>query len=161
MKTAEKIVGIDRAVALADEARKAGQRIVTTNGVFDLFSLPHLILLEAAKARGDLLFVGINSDASVHALKGPNRPIVPEGERARIVAGLACVDTVFLFDDADPRPWLQKIRPHVHVNSAEYGKTCVEAAVLKEIGAELVLLPRSTSFRSTSDIIDLIRHQSS
>ncbi len=157
MSTERKIAGFSLAIRRAGEARKAGKRVVTTNGVFDLFSVPHLLLLEFAKAQGDLLFVGVNSDASVRALKGEGRPVVPQEERARIVAGLACVDCVFLFDDPDPRPWLPLIRPDAHVNSAEYTEECVEAGVLREIGAALVLHPRDTAHRSTSDVIALIR----
>lgn len=157
MNTSSKIVSLLEASKRAAAARAAGKRVITINGVFDLFSVPHLLFLEFAKAQGDVLFVGVNSDASVRALKGDDRPIVPEGERARIVAGLACTDIVFLFDDLDPRPWLPAIRPHAHVNSAEYTDQCVEAEVLREIGASLVLHPRDTVHRSTSDVIALIR----
>ncbi len=157
MTTADRIIDVPRAVQLAADAVRDGKRVVTANGVFDLFSVPHLLLLEHARAQGDLLMVGVNSDASVRALKGERRPIVPEAERARIVAGLRCVEYVFVFDDADPRAWLRQIRPAVHVNSAEYGEECVEAKTLREIGAALVLKPRDTAARSTSDIIELIR----
>ena len=161
MTTSSKIVSIAEASKRAEAARKAGKTVVTTNGVFDLFSMPHLQILEFAKTQGDLLFVGVNSDASVRALKGEGRPVVPEEERARIVAGLACTDCVFLFDDADPRPWLPTIRPSIHVNSAEYTEQCVEDSVLKEIGATLVLHPRDTAHRSTSDLIASIRSRPS
>ncbi len=145
------------AAAYAAAAAQDGKKVVTVNGVFDLFSVAHLLLLEAARVQGDVLIVGVNSDRSVRALKGESRPIVPGEERARVVAGLRCVDAVFLFDDLDPRPWLRRIRPQVHVNSSEYGEECIEAQTLREIGASLVLCPRHTEYRSTSDVIELIR----
>ncbi|MEK7218197.1 MAG: adenylyltransferase/cytidyltransferase family protein [Patescibacteria group bacterium] len=153
MTTEHKITGLSVAINRAAEARNAGKRVVTTNGAFDLFSVPHLLLLEFARSQGDCLCVGVNSDASVRAIKGKGRPIVPQEERARIVAGLACTDCVFLFDGPDPRSWLPLIRPDVHVNSAEYTEQCVEAEMLREIGATLVLHPRDTAHRSTSDVL--------
>lgn len=156
MNTATKIMSLEQAAKHAEAVRKAGKKVVTMNGVFDLLSSNHIAHLEAAKAQGDLLFVAINSDASVRELKGDKRPIVPETERARMVAALACSDVVFLFPDLDPRPWLPVIRPDVHVNSAEYGKECIEAETVKEIGAELVLLPRAKETVSTTELIDLI-----
>lgn len=153
------ILTLPEAVDLAARFRQEGKSIVTTNGVFDMLAVPHLRLLEAARREGDVLFVGINSDISVRALKGDRRPIVPEGERAELVRGLRCVDAVFLFNESDPRAWLRKIRPHVHVNSAEYTEACIEAPLLKEIGARLVLTPRDTEHLSTSDVIKTIQHR--
>lgn len=151
------ILTLPEAIDLAGKFRHEGKRIVTTNGAFDLLSVPHLCLLEAARREGDVLLVGVNSDMSVRALKGEKRPIVPERERAALVAGLRCVDAVFLFDEPDPCAWLPKIRPHVHVNSAEYTEECVEASLLREIGARLVLIPRDAKHLSTSDIITVIQ----
>ncbi len=145
------------AIRTASDVRQAGRVVVTTNGAFDLLSVPHIRLLEAAKKEGDFLLVGINSDVSVKKLKGEKRPIIPEAERAELVAALRCVDGVFLFDDLDPREWLTQVRPNVHVNSAEYSEECIEAPVLKEIGAKLVLVPRHEDLLSTSGVIDVIR----
>jgi rfaE bifunctional protein nucleotidyltransferase chain/domain len=148
---------LDGAVEFATTARKKGKTVVTTNGVFDLLSLPHVRLLEHARAQGDVLIVGVNSDSSVRTLKGEGRPIIPAAERATIVASLRCVDTVFVFDDLDPRSWLPLIRPNVHVNSSEYGDSCVESDILREIGARLELVPRMTGATSTSDAIAKIK----
>ena len=158
----EKVITIDELTKRLDSERQSGKKIVTTNGVFDLLSAPHVFFLEEAKKQGDILVVGINSDESVQRCKDPKRPIVPEDQRALLVASLACVDHVFLFEDDDPRAWLPVIRPDAHVNSEEYTEKCIEADVVKEIGAELVLLPRRLhpdhdDFLSTSDIIDTIR----
>lgn len=156
MNTDAKILDLEAAAQRAAEARAAGKRVVTVNGVFDLLSVNHLLYLHAAKEQGDVLLVGVNSDASVRELKGDKRPIVPEQERARIVAALACTDVVFLFSDTDPRPWLTRIKPDVHVNSTEYGKECIEADTVKEIGAELVLLPHGDVSPSTTALIERI-----
>ncbi len=137
--------------ALSEKAREEGKTIVTTNGTFDLLHPGHLYLLTQARLRGDLLIVGVNSDASVKRYKGPDRPVEPQDVRALKVARHS--DAVFIFDDDDPRPWLSKIRPHVHVNAETYGKDCVEAPVLREIGAELVLVPVQPEFGSTSAIL--------
>ncbi len=148
------VLTLDQAVNVALEARKAGKTVVTTNGAFDLLSVAHVRIIEEAKKHGDVLIVGVNSDASVRSLKGEKRPVVAEQERASLVASLASVDHVFLFDEQDPRAWLAKIKPNAHVNSAEYGEECIEASVLKEIGAELILVPRATDILSTTERID-------
>jgi glycerol-3-phosphate cytidylyltransferase len=149
-----RILTIDQAAVMSTDAQKSGKKVVTTNGTFDLLSVAHVRLLEAAKKEGDILIVGVNSDASVKALKGNDRPVVSEEERATLVASLRAVDAVFLFDDADPRVWLSVIKPDVHVNSEEYGKECVEAETVREIGAKLVLAPRATDIKSTSKRIE-------
>ncbi len=149
-----RILTIDQAAVMSTDAQKSGKKVVTTNGTFDLLSVAHVRLLEAAKKEGDILIVGVNSDASVKALKGNDRPVVSEEERATLVASLRAVDAVFLFDDADPRVWLSVIKPDVHVNSEEYGKECVEAETVREIGAKLVLAPRATEIKSTSKRIE-------
>ncbi len=140
-------------LAFRERARADGRTVVTTNGAFDLLSAAHVRLLRRAKDEGDVLIVGVNSDLSVRTLKGDRRPIVPGAQRAEIIAALSCVDAVFLFNDLDPRRWLLLLQPDVHVNSAEYGENCVESPVLREIGARLVLVPRSTDVLSTSDYV--------
>jgi D-beta-D-heptose 7-phosphate kinase/D-beta-D-heptose 1-phosphate adenosyltransferase len=118
MSTASKIRGPD------DAARwRAAQpgRIAFTNGVFDLLHVGHVSLLEAARAAADALVVGVNSDASARRLgKGPDRPLVPAAERARLIAALACVDCVVLFDEDTPRELIRRLRPDVLVKGADY-----------------------------------------
>ncbi len=145
------VMGIAAAAMFAAEARKSGKRIVTTNGAFDLLHPGHRFLLEEAKAQGDVLIVGVNSDASVRGSKGPGRPVELQDIRARKVAAYA--DAVFVFDDPDPRPWLPSIRPDMHVNAETYGRDCIEAPVLREIGATLVLVPVRKELGSTSEIL--------
>ncbi|PIR53283.1 D-glycero-beta-D-manno-heptose 1-phosphate adenylyltransferase [Candidatus Peregrinibacteria bacterium CG10_big_fil_rev_8_21_14_0_10_49_10] len=156
MESSQKICSLEDAAAHAARLRAEGKKVVTTNGVFDLLCVPHLLLLEKAASLGGILFVGVNSDQSVRALKGDKRPILPCVERQMLVAGIGCTGYVFSFDETDPRSWLQQIRPHVHVNSSEYTENCIEASTVYEIGAELVLYPRAEGFLSTSDVVERI-----
>lgn len=123
MDSASKIVSAEEAGARARALRAAGKRLITANGAFDLFHGGHLTILEEAKAQGDVLFVGLNSDASVRANKGPHRPIVPQAWRARTVAALRCVDYVLIVDAPEAGgAIIDCVRPHVHVNGFEYGE---------------------------------------
>jgi rfaE bifunctional protein nucleotidyltransferase chain/domain len=119
--------------------------VVWTNGCFDLFHLGHLHSLRSARALGDVLVVGVNSDASVRRLKGPGRPIVPAAERAEIVAALACVDRVIVFDDLTPEAILAQLKPDIHCKGGDYappgGKPIPEAALIHSYGGRIEFLP--------------------
>lgn len=104
----------------AAQARRAGQTVVLANGVFDLFHVGHLRYLQAAANEGDLLVVAVNSDASTRAYKGPERPVIPQGERVEIIAGLGCVDGVVLFEELDVRRVIAALRPQVHAKGTDY-----------------------------------------
>ena len=133
-----------------------GKRVVTINGSFDLFHAGHLYILQQAKEQGDVLIVGLNSDASVKRYKGPDRPLVPETERADLLLGLRCVDYVHIFDESDPIAFLDAVRPDVHVNGAEYGEDCIEAPTVKGHGGRIHLVGRIGGL-STSGLLDKIR----
>lgn len=108
---------------LADIAlreREAGKIVVTTNGVFDILHVGHVRYLERARALGDLLIVGVNSDDSVRRLKGPLRPILPDAERAELLAALTCVDYVTIFEEDTPIALLECLRPSIHVKGGDY-----------------------------------------
>lgn len=131
----------DELARLVAEARAAGRRIVLTNGAFDLLHVGHLRALEGAKALGDLLVVAVNDDASVARLKGPGRPVVPAAERAELLAGLACVDYVILFGEADVRPLLRLLRPEVHAKGRDYREETVpERDTALEVGARIAIV---------------------
>jgi rfaE bifunctional protein nucleotidyltransferase chain/domain len=119
--------------ARLDLWRAGGEQVVFTNGVYDLLHRGHVEYLEEARALGDRLVVGVNSDASVHRLKGPERPIVPQRDRAALVAALACVDLVVVFDDDTPLRLIEAVQPDVLVKGADWaadqivGREVVEA----------------------------------
>lgn len=148
---ATRVMPLADAAAMAAKARAKGKTVVTTNGSFDLLHAGHEFLLREARRHGDVLIVGVNSDASVRGYKGPGRPVQPERFRAAQAARHA--DAVFVFSDPDPRPWLPAIRPDVHVNSAQYGKECVEAPTLRELGARLELVPVDPALGSTTALL--------
>jgi len=139
--------------SLAARLRTLGKRIVTVNGTFDVLHAGHLHILKEAKAQGDVLVVGLNSDASVRANKGPKRPVVPQALRADMLLALRYVDHVHIFDEPVPMAFIAAVRPDVHVNGAEYGEDCVEAGVVREVGARLHLVPRIEGL-STSGLIE-------
>ncbi len=105
---------------LADEAKVAGRHVVFANGCFDVLHGGHISYLEGARAAGDLLIVGLNSDASVRGLKGEGRPIIPETERAEVLAAMEAVDAVIIFDEPTVTPLLETLRPHVHSKGTDY-----------------------------------------
>ena len=134
-----------------------GSRIVFTNGCFDLLHIGHVSLLSFARSLGDALVVGINSDGSVRALKGPERPVVPQGERARLLAALPSVDFVLIFDELNPIETIKAVRPHIHVKGGDYAKDdMAETAIVEALGGEVVIGPYVTG-SSTSQLIDVVR----
>jgi D-beta-D-heptose 7-phosphate kinase/D-beta-D-heptose 1-phosphate adenosyltransferase len=145
------------AVALAESARRAGRRVVFTNGVFDILHPGHIRYLQQARALGDLLIVGLNSDASVRRNKGPERPINPEAERAEILEALACVDAVVVFDEDTPERIIQTVRPDVLVKGADWAENAIVGRdTVESHGGSVVRVPVEQGF-STSEIIRRIR----
>lgn len=133
--------------------------IVTTNGCFDILHVGHLRYLQGCKGMGDKLVVMVNSDASVRRLKGPQRPIVPEADRAELLAGLGCVDYVVLFDEDTPEPLMETIRPDFHAKGAQYNEDNLpEMATLRKIGAQVKFVPMVEN-RSTTSVIDSIKQR--
>lgn len=121
-------------------ARRGETEVVMANGVFDLFHVGHLRYLEAAAEVGDVLVVAVNSDASTRAYKGPDRPVIPEAERAEIVAGLACVDHVIVFDDPNVERLLETLKPDVHAKGTDYTEDTVpERAVVQGYGGRVAI----------------------
>ena len=141
---------------LAAALRAQAKRIVTINGSFDLLHSGHLYILNEARRQGDVLVVGLNSDASVRGYKGPNRPVVPEQHRAEMLLALRMVDYVHIFDEADPRAFLQQIRPDVHVNGMEYGEDCIERLTVTDAGGVLHVVPRLPGL-STSGLLSALQ----
>jgi D-beta-D-heptose 7-phosphate kinase/D-beta-D-heptose 1-phosphate adenosyltransferase len=141
---------------IVEDLKKKGKRIVFTNGCFDLLHLGHIRYLEKAKSLGDILVVGVNSDRSVQSLKGPERPILPEGERAEILSGLECVDYITLFDELTPLELISSLQPHILVKGGNWAKeTTVGREVVERSGGEVVILP-FVEGSSTSNLIETI-----
>jgi D-beta-D-heptose 7-phosphate kinase/D-beta-D-heptose 1-phosphate adenosyltransferase len=152
-----KLLGRGMLASRADLWRKAGKRIVFANGCFDILHAGHLSLLQQAAELGDVLIVAINSDESVRRLKGPERPVVAEQDRARLVAALECVDAVTLFDEDTPLAALEAVRPDVLVKGQDYvGREVVGRELVEAGGGQVVLLPILAG-RSSTSVVDKIR----
>ena len=142
--------------AVIEAWRAAGERIVFTNGVFDLLHRGHAEYLEEAASLGDRLVVGVNSDASVRRLKGPARPIVPEDERAELVGALACVDAVVRFDDDTPERLIREVRPDVLAKGGDWKlEEIVGRELVESLGGQVVRVRLREGF-STSALIERI-----
>lgn len=140
------------------EWRAAGRRVVFTNGCFDLLHAGHVRLLEAARAQGDLLVVGLNSDASVRRLKGPARPVLPEAERAEALRALEAVDRVVVYGEDTPLETIRALVPDVLVKGADWAPgTIVGADVVEAAGGRVVRVELLTG-RSTTGLIERTRH---
>jgi rfaE bifunctional protein nucleotidyltransferase chain/domain len=136
-----------------EEWRRAGEQIVLANGNFDLLHVGHVRYLHGAKALGGKLIVAINSDDSIRALKGEGRPIIPEGERAEIVAALAAVDAVVIFPELDVRPIIREIRPDIHAKGTDYTAESVpERDTVAECGGRVKIVGDPKE-HSTTEII--------
>jgi rfaE bifunctional protein nucleotidyltransferase chain/domain len=145
------------AAAFAAAQRAAGRTVVFTNGVFDLLHPGHIRYLSAARALGDLLLVGVNSDRSVQANKGPDRPITPAAERAEILAALACVDGVVVFDEDTPHEIIAAIQPDVLVKGADWAADAIVGRdVVEARGGKVVRVPVESGY-STTAIVARIR----
>jgi rfaE bifunctional protein nucleotidyltransferase chain/domain len=130
--------------------------MVTVNGSFDILHNGHLHILNEARRRGDVLIVGLNSDASVRSYKAAGRPIVPERRRAEMLLALRIVDYVHVFDEPDPIAFLKEVRPDVHVNGSEYGENCIESETVRRGGGQLYIVSRIPGL-STSGLVDALQ----
>jgi len=140
---------------LRREWRETSLRLVLTNGTFDLLHIGHLRYLEVARAKGDLLVVGINSDTSVRGYKGPGRPVVPQEERAEMVAALRCVDYTTIFDEPTAAALVDALKPEVYVKGGDYAagsKPLPEAEAVEAYGGEVCIVS-FVEGHSASDII--------
>jgi len=150
-----RIVDRDELRTLAARLAAQGKRIVTVNGSFDLLHAGHVHFLREASQQGDVLIVGLNSDASVRGYKGPSRPVIPERQRAELLLAVRYVDYVHLFDETEPMRFIEDARPAVHVNGAEYGTDCIEAETVRRVGARLHLIERVPGL-STTELLQRI-----
>jgi D-glycero-beta-D-manno-heptose 1-phosphate adenylyltransferase len=156
-----RVLSLPELVALRRSWRDAGLRMVLTNGTFDLLHIGHVRYLEAARELGDILVVGVNSDASVRGYKEPGRPVVPQDERAELVAALRCVDYAVIFDDPTATPLVEALRPEVYAKGGDYApgaKPLPEAQAVQAYGGEVRIIPLVEG-HSASDLIDRVKRK--
>jgi rfaE bifunctional protein nucleotidyltransferase chain/domain len=149
----QKIKTLAEIIRLRPRLRELGLKLVFTNGCFDILHVGHIRYLNAARDLGDALVVGINSDRSVREIKGESRPIVPEFERAEVLAALACVDFVCIFDDPTPKQVIDAIIPDVLVKGADWGISEIVGRDTVEKAGGIVLTVPLVEGSSTTDII--------
>jgi rfaE bifunctional protein nucleotidyltransferase chain/domain len=151
------ILSLEQAIVRFGRDKRNGRRVVFTNGCFDLLHPGHIRLLEQARALGDLLIVGLNSDASVRQLKGTGRPVLPERERAEILAALEAVDGVVIFDQLTPREVIAGLLPDVLVKGGDWpGDQIVGRAEVEAAGGHVVSIPVVQGY-STTEVLRKIR----
>lgn len=151
-----KVVTLDEMCRLSEEYKTLGQTVVFTNGCFDILHAGHVAYLEKAKSLGDVLVLGLNSDLSVRQIKGDLRPVIGQGQRARVVAALGCVDHVVLFDAPDPGELIRGIAPQVLVKGADWPEDkIIGAQFVKEGGGRVARVAFEEDI-STSKIIERI-----
>ena len=150
-----KILSASGLAARREELAESGRQLVFTNGCFDLLHVGHVRYLQAARALGDALAIGVNADQSVRALKGPGRPLNSADDRAEVLAALACVDYVTIFDEPRATHLLAAVRPHVYVKGGDYRFETLDAeerTVLQTVNARIEFVPMIPG-RSTTGII--------
>jgi rfaE bifunctional protein nucleotidyltransferase chain/domain len=154
---AEKVLDRNSLKEKVDTLRKEGKVVVFTNGCFDLIHIGYIRLLQKAREQGDCLVVAVNSDSSVRQIKGPDRPKVPEKERAEVVGALGCVDWVTIFDELDPLVLIQLLKPDVLVKGSDWPEEkVVGASEVKEAGGKVVRVQMVPGI-STTALIQKIR----
>jgi rfaE bifunctional protein nucleotidyltransferase chain/domain len=153
-----KRVSRDQASRYAAAARAAGRVVVLANGAFDLLHVGHLRYLAAARAAGDVLYVALNSDLSVRATKGQLRPVVPEDERAEILAHIDCVDWIVLFDEPTVAQVLREVRPDIHAKGTDYtADTVPERNVVTEWGGRTLICGDPKEHATTDLVAEILR----
>ena len=152
----QKIYHLSELAAILQQAKSDGNVVVTTNGCFDVLHLGHLRYLQAARQLGDLLVVAVNSDSSVRQLKGENRPLVPEEERAEMLAGLECVDYVVIFPEETPISLLSELKPNIHVKGGDYKLEQLIERDVVEANDGKVIVGLNVPGKSTTNLIQVI-----
>ncbi|MBN2410983.1 D-glycero-beta-D-manno-heptose 1-phosphate adenylyltransferase [candidate division KSB1 bacterium] len=155
---AEKHVNIDQLRDIVTQEKVSGRKIIWTNGCYDILHAGHVIYLEKAKSLGDVLIVGLNSDASVQKNKGPLRPVIDENQRAKLISALSCVDYVVVFDDVSPLNMINELRPDIYVKGGDYDIDTInqeERRLVESYGGDIALLP-GVEGMSTTEMINRI-----
>jgi glycerol-3-phosphate cytidylyltransferase len=163
----KKIKTREEMIKISEDLKKQGKIVVTTNGSFDLLHVGHIKFLEEAKKQGDILIIGLNTDDSVKRWKKhinykdwEKRPLNNEKDRAEMLAALECVDYVTLFDETECMPFIESVKPNIHVNGSEYGEDCIEASTVKKYGGKIHVIQIIGDY-STSNLIKKIKNMES
>lgn len=160
MNTQNKIIKPDVLKRKFASLRKSGRKIAFTNGCFDILHFGHVSYLEKAKGRNRILVIGLNSDQSVRAIKGPRRPIIAQEGRARLLAGLACVDFVVLFDEPTPQSLIAFLKPDILIKGADWqGQEIAGAAEVKSSGGKVEFIEYVDGFSTTNIIRDILKSE--
>ena len=157
--TTGKILSLEDLAERAKALRAAGKKVVATNGCFDLLHVGHVRYLKAARARGDILVVGLNGDASVRQLKGAGRPLNSEKDRAEVLAALESVDLIAIFPEDRATRFIQSVAPDVYVKGGDYKAETLnseERAVLEKLGTKIEIVPFEKGY-STSGLLEKLR----
>lgn len=155
---ADKLKNLAELTAIAAQARKDGKCVVFTNGCFDLLHRGHVHILRQAKAGGDILIVGINSDRSVHSIKGPKRPILPQTDRIELIAAMEMVDYVIVYDEPDPYNLIAAIKPNLLAKGGDWSaEKIIGADIVERDGGRVAVIPYLPG-NSTTEIIERIRN---
>ena len=167
MESNKKIKTREEIKEISERLKKEGKVVVTTNGSFDILHIGHVRFLQEAKKQGDVLIIGLNTDDSVRRWKKhigykdwKERPINSQEVRADMLAALECVDYVTLFDETDCIPFIESVKPNVHVNGSEYGENCIEAETVKKHGGKIHIVNLVGDY-STSNLIKKIKNMKS
>ena len=154
-----KIFPLNQLVSIIDNQKLQHKTIVFTNGCFDILHAGHVQYLQKAKEHGDILVIGLNADVSVSSIKGPQRPIVKEDQRAFVLSGLACVDYITIFDSPDPLNVIEQIKPDILVKGADWAeKDIIGADIVKEAGGQVARIHLVPDI-STTEIINRIKNR--
>jgi rfaE bifunctional protein nucleotidyltransferase chain/domain len=160
VKFREKIIAWEELPAWRTAMRATGKRLVVTNGCFDLLHVGHVTYLETAGAQGDALLVGVNSDAAVRQLKGPDRPVTPEDDRAAVLAALESVDGVCIFAEATATRFLAAARPDIYVKGGDYTLDTLnqdERRTVEQAGGKIVIIPLVPGKSTTATLKKIMR----
>lgn len=161
MHSAEKVLSAEALPGWRERLRRSGQRLVVTNGCFDILHVGHVTYLEAARRQGDALLVGINSDDAVRGLKGPGRPVNSESDRALVIAALQSVDGVFIFRERDAVEFLKATRPDIYVKGGDYTLDTInqdERRLIESAGGKVVLLAHVPGKSTTAVLKKMSQH---
>jgi D-glycero-beta-D-manno-heptose 1-phosphate adenylyltransferase len=146
----------EQLIVLREEWKRTGQKVVFTNGCYDILHPGHIRLLESARSLGDILILALNTDASVQRLKGPTRPLIPEGERAELAAALQAVDAVTFFDEDTPRELIAAVLPDILIKGADWAHFIAGREEVEAAGGQVLALPLEPGYSTTGILEEVL-----